>query len=108
VKSHGDTFFSRACPLWFSSFIRQTQEQIRRKGKGYHGMGLHTALLSVLYAGGTVICIKKFIPPDFFSSGAADSAVQQPRILLRSGDIFTKVFHRVPGRPCPVSKMVFS
>jgi acyl-CoA synthetase (AMP-forming)/AMP-acid ligase II len=32
----------------------------------FHGMGLHTALLSVLYAGGTVICIKEFIPPDFF------------------------------------------
>ena len=33
----------------------------------YHGMGLHTALLSVLFAGGTVICIKDFIPMDFFS-----------------------------------------
>jgi len=32
----------------------------------YHGMGLHTALLSVLFAGGTVICVKDFIPPDFF------------------------------------------
>ncbi len=32
----------------------------------YHGMGLHTALLSVLFAGGTVICIKDFIPKDFF------------------------------------------
>jgi len=32
----------------------------------YHGMGLHTALLSVLFAGGTVICIKDFIPSDFF------------------------------------------
>jgi acyl-CoA synthetase (AMP-forming)/AMP-acid ligase II len=32
----------------------------------YHGMGLHTALLSILFAGGTVICIKDFIPSDFF------------------------------------------
>jgi len=32
----------------------------------YHGMGLHTALMSILFAGGTVICTKDFISPDFF------------------------------------------
>lgn len=32
----------------------------------YHGMGLHTALLSILFAGGTVICTKDFISSDFF------------------------------------------
>lgn len=31
----------------------------------YHGMGVGTALLSVLFFGGTVICIKNFIPSDF-------------------------------------------
>jgi acyl-CoA synthetase (AMP-forming)/AMP-acid ligase II len=33
----------------------------------YHGMGLGLPLLSILLAGGTVICIKDFIPPDFLS-----------------------------------------
>ncbi|MFA5268870.1 MAG: AMP-binding protein [Methanoregula sp.] len=31
----------------------------------YHGMGIGTALLSTLIAGGTVICTKDFIPSDF-------------------------------------------
>jgi oxalate---CoA ligase len=31
----------------------------------YHGMGIGMPLLSVLYAGGTVICPKEFIPSDF-------------------------------------------
>ena len=33
----------------------------------YHGMGIGPPLLSVLYAGGTVICTKEFIPSDFLS-----------------------------------------
>ena len=33
----------------------------------YHGMGIGTALLSPLFAGGTVICTRDFIPSDFFS-----------------------------------------
>jgi acyl-CoA synthetase (AMP-forming)/AMP-acid ligase II len=33
----------------------------------YHGMGIGTALLSPLIAGGTVICSKNFIPGDFLS-----------------------------------------
>ena len=32
----------------------------------HYGMGLHTALLSILFAGGTVICTKNFIAQDFF------------------------------------------
>jgi len=32
----------------------------------YHGMGIGSALMSILIAGGTVICTKDFIPPDFF------------------------------------------
>ena len=32
----------------------------------HHGMGLHTALLSIFFPGGTVICVKDFITPDFF------------------------------------------
>lgn len=31
----------------------------------YHGMGIGTALLSPLFAGGTVICTRDFIPSDF-------------------------------------------
>jgi oxalate---CoA ligase len=31
----------------------------------YHGMGIGPPLLSVLFAGGTVICTKEFIPSDF-------------------------------------------
>jgi acyl-CoA synthetase (AMP-forming)/AMP-acid ligase II len=77
ILTSGTTARSKIVPVSQKQFFLARQRQMERLKitsadrclhivPYYHGMGIGSALLSILLAGGTVICTKDFIPPDFF------------------------------------------
>jgi acyl-CoA synthetase (AMP-forming)/AMP-acid ligase II len=77
ILTSGTTARSKIVPISQKQFFLARQRQMERFNitsadrclhivPYYHGMGIGSALMSILLAGGTVICTKDFIPPDFF------------------------------------------
>ena len=77
LHTSGTTGTQKIVPISQKQFFLSNQRQIKALKftntdrclhivPYYHGMGIYTALLSIFFAGGTVICTKDFIPSDFF------------------------------------------
>ena len=61
----------------------------------YHGMGIGTALLVPLIAGGTVICTREFIPSDFLHI----LTTYQPTIYAAGPALLTGILREIKKRP---------